>query len=186
MASSECMNELRDATFDHLAELGARHQQRVDVDAVGVERDVRRPSTFLSSMVTSTRSMSDFAQTVSCERLPQRMAARIERSCFDLLDQRVERRGKRLLDRGLLDNYRRQRSIIPMWPSGPTTSPGRDAMPRRQRPDDRGSPAPSAGGPSSAITPPGPVTSSSTRAAMSGELAGPGRVPSNRVASQRR
>ena len=31
-------------------------------------------------MVTSTRSMSDFAQTVSCDRLPQRMAARIERS----------------------------------------------------------------------------------------------------------
>ena len=39
-------------------------------------------STFLSSMVTSARSMSDFAQTVSCDRLPQRMAARIERSCF--------------------------------------------------------------------------------------------------------
>src|SRR5215471_11734150 len=41
--------------------------------------DVR---TFLSSMVTSARSMSDFAQTVSCDRLPQRIAARIDRSCF--------------------------------------------------------------------------------------------------------
>src|SRR5215831_19455695 len=33
-------------------------------------------------MVTSTRSMSDLAQTVSCERLPQRIAARMERSCL--------------------------------------------------------------------------------------------------------
>ena len=40
-------------------------------------------------MVTSTRSMSDFAQTVSCERLPQRMAARIERSCLHLRDEIV-------------------------------------------------------------------------------------------------
>src|SRR5471030_1476858 len=39
-------------------------------------------STFLSSMVTSARSMSDFAQTVSCDRLPQRMAARMDRSSF--------------------------------------------------------------------------------------------------------
>src|SRR5258708_1747050 len=39
-------------------------------------------STFLSSMVTSARSMSDFAHTISCDRLPQRMAARIDRSCF--------------------------------------------------------------------------------------------------------
>src|SRR2546425_12557047 len=39
-------------------------------------------STFLSSMVTSARSISDFAQTVSCDRLPQRMAARIDRSPF--------------------------------------------------------------------------------------------------------
>ena len=39
-------------------------------------------STFLSSTVTSTRSMSDLAHTVSCERLPQRTAARTERSSF--------------------------------------------------------------------------------------------------------
>ena len=39
-------------------------------------------ATFLSSIVTSTRSMSDFAQTVSCDRLPQRIAARMERSCL--------------------------------------------------------------------------------------------------------
>src|SRR5580658_7465429 len=31
-------------------------------------------------MVTSTRSISDLAQTVSCDRLPQRMAASMERS----------------------------------------------------------------------------------------------------------
>ena len=37
-------------------------------------------STLRSSIVTSTRSMSDFAQTVSCERLPQRTTARIARS----------------------------------------------------------------------------------------------------------
>jgi hypothetical protein len=37
-------------------------------------------STFLSSIVTNTRSMSDFSQTVSCDRLPHRMAARMERS----------------------------------------------------------------------------------------------------------
>ena len=42
--------------------------------------------------------MSDFAQTVSCDRLPQRIAARIERSCFDLLDERVERGGELLPD----------------------------------------------------------------------------------------
>src|SRR5581483_7651796 len=42
------------------------------------ERSVGPP--FLSSTVTSTRSMSDFAQTVSCDRLPQRMAARTEAS----------------------------------------------------------------------------------------------------------
>ena len=59
-------------------------------------------STFLSSIVTSTRSMSDFAQTVSCDRLPQRMAARIERSCLHLLDQRVERGGELLLNRLLV------------------------------------------------------------------------------------
>src|SRR5262245_36299462 len=41
------------------------------------------PSIFLSSMVTSTRSMSDFSQTVSWDRLPQRIAARIERSSFN-------------------------------------------------------------------------------------------------------
>src|SRR5215216_3621049 len=41
-----------------------------------------RAATFLSSIVTSTRSMSDFAQTVSCDRLPHRMAARIERSAL--------------------------------------------------------------------------------------------------------
>src|SRR4029453_8406430 len=35
---------------------------------------------FLSSTVTSSRSMSDRAQTVSCERLPQRSAARIDLS----------------------------------------------------------------------------------------------------------
>src|SRR5260221_1056807 len=33
-------------------------------------------------MVTSARSISDFSQTVSCERLPQRIAARMDRSCF--------------------------------------------------------------------------------------------------------
>src|SRR6187200_2565602 len=33
-----------------------------------------------SSIVTSTRSISDLAQTVSCERLPQRTTARIARS----------------------------------------------------------------------------------------------------------
>src|SRR5262245_49211706 len=33
-------------------------------------------------MVTSTKSMSDLAQTVSCARLPQRRAARTERSPF--------------------------------------------------------------------------------------------------------
>src|SRR5689334_4202887 len=37
-------------------------------------------STFLSSIVTSAKSMSDFAQTVSCERLPHRIAARMDRS----------------------------------------------------------------------------------------------------------
>src|SRR5258708_22920320 len=37
-------------------------------------------SNVLSSTVTSTRSMSDFAQTGSCDRLPQSTAARIERS----------------------------------------------------------------------------------------------------------
>ena len=38
--------------------------------------------------------MSDFAQTVSCDRLPQRIAARMERSSLHLLDQRVERGGE--------------------------------------------------------------------------------------------
>src|SRR5881397_3587470 len=33
-------------------------------------------------MVTSTRSMSDLAHTVSCDRLPHRMAARMDRSSF--------------------------------------------------------------------------------------------------------
>ena len=70
-----------DRAFDRLAELRARHEERVDVDPVRVQRQVRR-STFLSSIVTSTRSMSDFAQTVSCDRLPQRIAARTERSRF--------------------------------------------------------------------------------------------------------
>src|SRR5262245_52005946 len=37
-------------------------------------------STFLSSMVTSTRSMSDLAHTVSCDMLPHSTAARTERS----------------------------------------------------------------------------------------------------------
>src|SRR5688572_8802097 len=39
-------------------------------------------SIFLSSTVTRPRSMSDFAHTVSCDRLPQRIAARIDRSCL--------------------------------------------------------------------------------------------------------
>jgi hypothetical protein len=47
------------------------------------ERNANDPaSIFLSSMVTSARSMSDFAQTVSWDRLPHRIAARIERSPF--------------------------------------------------------------------------------------------------------
>src|SRR5690348_12867483 len=33
-------------------------------------------------MVIRARSISDFSHTVSCDRLPQRMAARIDRSCF--------------------------------------------------------------------------------------------------------
>ena len=48
--------------FDRLAELGARHEDRVNVHAVGIERTIDG-STFLSSIVTSTRSMSDFAHT---------------------------------------------------------------------------------------------------------------------------
>src|SRR6185503_18350533 len=37
--------------------------------------------TSASSAVTSSRSMSDFSQTRSCDRLPPRIAARIDRSC---------------------------------------------------------------------------------------------------------
>ncbi|PYR91366.1 MAG: hypothetical protein DMF84_17115 [Acidobacteria bacterium] len=39
-------------------------------------------SVFLSSIVMSTRSISDFVQTVSCARLPQRIAARTEWSAL--------------------------------------------------------------------------------------------------------
>ena len=52
---------------------------RVDVNSIRVQRQAVRDA-FLSSIVTSTRSMSDFSHTGSCERLPQRIAARIERS----------------------------------------------------------------------------------------------------------
>ena len=57
------------------------------------------PSTFLSSMVTSTRSMSDLAHTVSCERLPQRIAARTERSSFTRATSASSASCEPLLDR---------------------------------------------------------------------------------------
>ena len=47
-----------------------------------------------SSMVTSTRSMSDRAHTVSCDMLPARITARTDRSCPELGDKRVERAGE--------------------------------------------------------------------------------------------
>ena len=49
--------------------------------------------------------MSDFAQTVSCDRLPQRMAASTDGSCY-LCDQRVERRGELLPDRSKIHGLR--------------------------------------------------------------------------------
>ena len=42
--------------------------------------------------------MSDLAQTLSCDRLPQRIAARTERSSFHLLDERLESPIELLLD----------------------------------------------------------------------------------------
>ena len=77
--SSECMNEFRTAPSTVLRNSvrGIRNAWTFTPSAYS-ERPVF--STFLSSMVTSTRSMSDFAQTVSCDRLPQRMAAKIDRS----------------------------------------------------------------------------------------------------------
>ena len=38
--------------------------------------------------------MSDFAQTVSCDRLPQRIAASTGLVALDLIDERVERRAE--------------------------------------------------------------------------------------------
>src|SRR6266566_3832227 len=81
LASSECMNELRTALSMvwRNSVRGIRNAWTFTPPAFSARLDF---STFLSSMVTSARSMSDFSQTVSCERLPQRMAARIERSPF--------------------------------------------------------------------------------------------------------
>src|SRR5207247_2508315 len=80
-ASSECMNPLRTAPSTVLRNSvrGIRNAWTLTPPAYSARLAV---STFLSSIVTSARSMSDFAQTVSCDRLPQRMAARIDRSCF--------------------------------------------------------------------------------------------------------
>ena len=63
----------------------------MNVNPVGVKRDASLPA-LLSSMVTSTRSMSDFSQTVSWDRLPHSIAASTERSRFHLLHQRLQRR----------------------------------------------------------------------------------------------
>src|SRR5215471_14555728 len=73
------MNELR---IDPSADLrNSARGRRLACTFTPSAYSARSPrSTFLSSMVTSIRSMSDLAQTVSCDRLPQRMAARMERS----------------------------------------------------------------------------------------------------------
>ena len=56
-------------------------------------------STLRSSIVTSTRSMSDFAQTVSCEQAAAEDDRQDRPVLLDLLDERVERRGECLLNR---------------------------------------------------------------------------------------
>ena len=69
--------------------------------------------------------MSDFAQTVSCDRLPQRIAARIERSCLTCSIKRVERGGELLLNgfgahAGTLAAFM-ECNRMASWPCSPVT-----------------------------------------------------------------
>ena len=85
-----------DGAFDRPPELGARHQERVDVDAVGVERKRirrsacrRRPSRASDRCRTSPRRYRG-------TRLPHSRAARIAPILLYLRDEGVERRRERL------------------------------------------------------------------------------------------
>ena len=61
--------------------------------------------------------MSDFAQTVSCDRLPQRMRREDGAVLLHLLDERVERRREPLLDVRCLSRGPTAAIITPTWPS---------------------------------------------------------------------
>ena len=110
------MNELRidPSTILRNSARGMRNAWTLTPSAFSATSDA---STFLSSIVTSTRSMSDFAQTVSCDRLPHRMAARMERSPLHLLDERVEGCDELLVNRLLLHAARASEVARKVYPN---------------------------------------------------------------------
>ena len=69
------------------------HQQRMDVHAVGVERDVGLTGERVIDR-DEQGSISDLAQTRSCDRLPPSSAARIEPIALELGHQGVEGGGE--------------------------------------------------------------------------------------------
>ncbi len=81
--------------FGELAELGARHEETRDVHPVRIERE-RFAVGLRSSIVTSTRSMSDLAQTVSWDRLPAEDRGENRAIPFHLVNEPSESVAERL------------------------------------------------------------------------------------------
>ena len=105
------MNELWNEPSTVLRNCGARHEERVDVDAVGVERHVRR-----RHLLVVDRDEHQVDVGLRPDRVVRQAAAEDGREDgavpLDLLDQRLEGDGKLLFDGRGLHGVARARRVI--------------------------------------------------------------------------